>query len=322
MYDDDPRKLAKPILDELGLEERTDVRTAPVSGHASSLPLPCKGPDGKSFLLKLYVQKPADTVHPVGTRPDDYARREAAFYRLLDSIDPDRRELPAPRTILIGPGDPPSWLLLEWIEPAPGPVQEALGQDQVFTVLQRLQALPTERLMGRRDFPLNQWSPVGYLERIRLMYEPALPVMGERRWRQVQAFFTEAMRWIDTRPPVLVHGDFTEPNVLVDGEGRPFLIDFEQVGIGNVDHDLAWLWIHSQRDQEWKRQLVLRWFGNRVGGDRLRTAWGMQATVIYLAIRRLRWGYLALGTADPRASANLALMDAALAGGADLFPFA
>ena len=39
--------------------------------------------------------------------------------------------------------------------------------------------------------------------------------------------------------PVLVHGDFCEQNIVVDEDGKPFLIDFERVGMGNVDHDLA-----------------------------------------------------------------------------------
>ncbi len=318
--DEPARRDALLVMDQLGLRPDPAAPEPLTSSHGSSLPLRCLGPAGRRFLLKVYLPPPATTVLPVGIRPGDYARRETAFYRLLDSTDPERRELPAPRTVLIGPGDPPGWLLLEWIPVAPGPVQETLGLDDVFEVLHRLQSLPHERLLGRRDFPLHHWTPVGYLERIRLMYEPALAVMGERRWRQVQAFFTEAMRWTDARPPLLVHGDFTEQNLLVDEDGRPFVIDFEEVGIGNVDHDLAWLWIHSQRPHHWKTQLLQRWLGPRVGSDRLRSEWGMRSALVYLAVRRLRWGHLAHGGGDQRASANLALLDAALAGGEHLLP--
>ena len=52
----------------------------------------------------------------------------------------------------------------------------------------------------------------------------------------------------------------------------------------------------------------------------LTAEWGIRSTVAYLAIRRLRWGYLTYGEEDPRASANLALLDAALEGGGSLFP--
>ena len=103
-------------------------------------------------------------------------------------------------------------------------------------------------------------------------------------------------------------------------DGRPFLIDFERVGMGNVDHDLAWFWIHSARNQEWNKRLVQRWLGERVGGDRIRAEWGIRSTLAYLAVARLRWGYLKHGDEDPRQSKNLALLDAAIAGGRDLFP--
>lgn len=320
MTDNTHMAAVRAVLAELGLRERDPGRPLPASAHDSSLPVPCRGGGGRDFLLKYYLPPAPDQLTPVGVRLGDYARRETAFYRFLEAADPDRREVPVPRSVLIGPGDPPTWLLLEWIEPAPGPVPEVLGLDQVFEALGRLQAIPVDRLLGRRDFPLNQWTPVGYLERIRLMYEPALEVIGERRWRQVQKFATEAMRWTETRPPLLVHGDFTEQNLLVDQEGRGYLVDFEEIGIGNIDHDLAWLWIHSQRDQSWKRQLMLRWLGERLGSDRLRSEWGVRAALVYLAIRRLRWGWLRHGVADARASANIALMDAALSGGEHLFP--
>ncbi|MGB1380626.1 MAG: alpha/beta fold hydrolase, partial [Ilumatobacteraceae bacterium] len=63
---------------------------------------------------------------------DDYAQRETGFYRLLDSIDPERREFPAPRTIAMGPGSPAAWLLLEWLPAAVGPAEEVLSQEHVF----------------------------------------------------------------------------------------------------------------------------------------------------------------------------------------------
>jgi len=47
---------------------------------------------------------------------------------------------------------------------------------------------------------------------------------------------------------------------------------------------------------------------------------GHRSAVAYLAIRRLRWGYLTHGDEDPRQSSNLALLDAALEGGSSLFP--
>lgn len=310
---------ALDVLRELGLQRAQPPRDL-VSGHRSSLVLVATDHAGRSFLLKHYLPGAPDTLLPANTRPQDYARREAGFYRLLDSIDPDRREVPAPRTIAVGPGDPPQWLLLEWIDAAKGPPAEVVGQEHVLELLNRLSRLPTERLLGRRDLPLEHWDPIGYLERLRSMYDAVLFAVGEERWRQMQRFFGEAVRWTDARKPTLVHGDFQEANVVVTGGGRAFLVDFECVGIGKPDHDFAWYWIHSQRHPEWKRQLLGRWLGPAVGGDRIRAEWGIRSAAVYLAVRRLRWGYLTSGDDDPRKGANLALLDAALAGSSSFFP--
>lgn len=310
---------ARETLRELDLRELEPPRGL-ASGHRNSLPIVAQGGGGRMFLFKYYLPLPPETILPSGARSDDFSRREAGFYRLLDSIDPERREFPAPRTIAVGPGDPPRWLLLEWLPGARGPAEEVIGQEHVTTLLQRLANVPTDRLLGRRGFPVEHWDPIGYLDRIRAMYDAVLFVLGEARWRKVQRFFAEAVRWTDGRKHVLVHGDFHESNIVVTEHDKPFLVDFECVGVGNRDHDFAWFWIHSQRHPEWKRQLLGRWFGGAYGGDRIRAEWGIRSTVVYLAIRRLRWGYLTHGEEDPRLSANLALLDAALDGGRSFFP--
>lgn len=310
---------ARAVLAELQLTECESSRKLP-SGHRSSVALVGEGEGGKRFLLKYYIPPAATTILPAGLRADDFRRREVGFYRLLDSIDPARRELPAPRTILVDPGELPDWILLEWLPGAVGPAEEVLGLDHVVALLDKLTRLPTERLLGRRGFPLEHWDPVAYLDRVRSMYDAVLNVLGESRWRQTQRFFAEAVRWTDGRPHVLVHGDFTEQNIVVTEDGEPFLIDFESVGIGNRDHDFAWFWLHSSRRADWKKQLLGRWFERTVGSDRIRSEWGIRSALCYLAIRRLRWGFLTYGDEDPRASANLALLDAALEGGRDLFP--
>lgn len=310
---------ARAVLADLGLRE-ADTRPPPRSEHNSSLLLPCEGAGGESYLLKFFIPPPEGHYYPAGVRLEDYARRESAFYRFLDSIDAGRRSLPAPRTVLIDSADPPRWILLERIASAVGPVQEVIGQEHVFDLLERLQGISSELLLGRRHFPLNRWDTISYLERVRLMYDPVLFVIGERRWTRCQEFFKEALRWTEARAPKLVHGDFTEQNVLVDPEGRPFLIDFERVGIGNEDHDLAWFWIHSKRSKDWKRALLERYLGERVGSDRIRSEWGIRASLVYLALRRLRFAILMHGDEAPTIPHNLALLDAALAGGEELFP--
>lgn len=313
------RLAARGVLTELGLHE-IPARVRPVSGHSSSVLVPCDGVDGRPFLLKFFVP-PADArFYPAGVRIEDYSRREVAFYRFLDMLDPQRKLLPAPRTILMDSSDPPRWILLERIPGAIGPAEEVLAIDHVFALLEKLQSLPLERLLGRRDFPLNHWDAVGCLERARWMYDPVLFVVGEKRWNRTELFFREALRWTETRKPVLVHGDFTEQNILVNEDGEPFLLDFERVGIGSEDHDLAWFWIHAKRPQEWKQRLVTRWFGERVGSDRIRSEWGIRVTLVYLALRRLRFGYLLHGDEDPGRAQNIGLLDAALEGGKDLFP--
>lgn len=210
--------------------------------------------------------------------------------------------------------------MFDWLPFAAGPATEVIGQDQVLGLLHKLADMPIDRLIGRRSFPLEHWDPIAYLDEIRHMYDAVLVVIGEARWRGVQRFFGDAVRWTDGRKHVLVHGDFCESNIVVTEDGLPHLVDFECVGIGNRDHDFATFWIRSQRRPEWKRALLGRWIGGAYGGDRIRTEWGIRSAVVHMALRRLRWGYVAHGDEDPRQSANLALLDAALDGGASFFP--
>ncbi len=195
-----------------------------------------------------------------------------------------------------------------------------MGADHVFELLAMLRAIPVEQLLGRRDFPFNRWDPFSYLDRVRKMYDPALHVIGERRWTQTMEFFDEALRWTETRKQTVVHGDFTAANILIDETGSPFLLDSERIGVGNEDHDFAWFWIHSKRSQDWKQNLVQRFFDHLVGSGRIRAEWGIRAAIVYLALRRLRFSHLILGDSDPNRAQNLGLLDAALIGSRDLFP--
>lgn len=310
---------AENLLASLNLES-DGSHLRPVSGHNSSLMLPCKGHDGRDFVLKYFVPPIEGKFYPAGVKIEDYARREAAFYRFLDSTDPDRLVLPAPKTVVIDHADPPQWMLLEWIQPAAGPIEESLGSEHVFELLAQLRRIPLDLLLGRRDFPLNRWDVVSYLERVRLMYEDVIGVIGDARWRGSMDFFAEATRWIESRPPAIVHGDFTEQNIMIDADGSPFLVDFERIGIGNEDHDFAWLWIHSDRESTFKRNLLERYLGHLVGSGRIRAEWGIRSALVYLALRRLRFDALMGPSPEDHTAANLGLLDAALRGGGDLFP--
>ncbi len=312
---------AKRVLDELGIEEGPAPAPRPISGHHSSVLLPCHSSDGQSFLLKYFVPPEEGRFYPPEVNIADYARREVAFYSFLDSWDNARRELPAPRTIMMDPRDPPGWVLLEHIAPSVGPRSEALCAETVFDLLERLRALPMARLTGRRNFPLMRWDITSLRDRVvRLMYEPLIFVVGEETWATIREFYRQAMRWCETRPVVPVHGDFTEENILVDPDGRPFLVDFERIGTGSREHDFTWFWIHSKRPKEWKRDLFLRFLGEQFGSDRVRCEWSMRASAVYLACRRLRFGYLTHGEQDENRGANLALLKAAIVGGEEFFP--
>ncbi len=310
---------ARAVLTELGLVELPSAGR-PVSGHKTSLPIPCVGQDGSPFLLKFFVPPQESRFYPPDVRVADYARREAAFYRLLDTIDRDRRRVPAPRTVAIDAGDPPQWLLLQRIVPAAGPVEETLGVDHVFDLLEALRWIRPEVLLGRRDFPVNRWDVVSYLDRVRMMYDDVAPVIGERRWPRILSVLTEALKWTETRPHGAVHGDYTESNIVVDQDGKAFLVDFERVGAGNTDHDIAWFWAHSARGDAWRSRLLARYFGDLVGSARIACEWGMRATLVYLALRRLRFGHLTHTAGDPNRARNLDLLDRALEGGRALFP--
>ncbi len=311
----------RAVLEELGLSPSDAPPPRPFTEHSTSLLVPCTGVGGRRFLLKFFVPPIEGRFYPPEVKLEDYARREVAFYSFLDSFDAARRELPAPRTIMMDPKDPPRWILLEHLLTAKGPRSEMLGAAEILDLLNRLQNLPLERLLGRRNFPINRWDIVSLRDRVvRLMYDPLIFVVGEETWAEIRRFYDEAMRWLESRKPVPVHGDFIEDNLIVDQEHRPRLVDFERIGIGSPEHDFAWFWIHSDRPREWKRSFLDRFLADRFGSDRVRSEWSIRATIVYLACRRLRFGFLTHGEGDPGRSPNLALLKAALAGGAELFP--
>jgi len=312
---------AHAVLEELGIEESRLPAPRMISGHHSSVLVPCTGTDGRSFLLKYFVPPEEGKYYPPEVTIDDYARREIAFYSFLDSYDCTRRELPAPRTVLMDSSDPPAWILLEYLKPCPGPRSEALSAENVFELLRALQTLPMDRLRGRRNFPMSSWEVTSLRDRVvRLMYEPLIFIVGEEMWAEVRRFFDEAVRWCETRAVSIVHGDFTEDNILVDEDARSHLVDFGRIGTGSPEHDFTWFWIHSTRSKEWKRELFQRFLGDCVGSDRVRMEWSMRSTAVYLACRRLRFGFMVHGGDDKNRGKNLALLRAALAGGAEFFP--
>lgn len=313
------RQAAAAVLRDLSLQE-VSGGTPIVSSHKTSLPIPCTGSDGRPFLLKFFIPPAEGKFYPAEVRLDDYARRETGFYRLLDTLDRERKHFPAPRTVVIDAHDPPRWLLLERITSAPGPIEEVIGSEHVFELLEQIAWIKPEVLLGRRDFPVNRWDAVSYLDRVRMMYDPVVTVIGARRWTRGLGVLEEALRWMETRAYTFVHGDFTEPNILVDQEERAHLVDFERVGAGNEDHDFAWLLARTQRPEAWKHRLMTRYFERRLGSRRIAAEWGIRATWIYLALRRLRVGYLTHGSHDPTQVTDLALLDAALEGGRAAFP--
>jgi hypothetical protein len=205
---DPHHQAALAVLGELHLRA-ADRQRGLISGHRTSLPIIAEGQGGRQFLLKYYLPSPPDAVLPAGARPDDYARREVGFYRLLDSIDPERRDFRPRARSCVGPGDPAGLDPARMAARRRGPDRRSHRPGSRRELLQRLARLPTERLLGRRSFPLEHWDPIGYLDRIRAMYDAVLFVLGEARWRHVQRFFAEAVRWTDGRKQVLVHGDFT-----------------------------------------------------------------------------------------------------------------
>ncbi|PIE25453.1 MAG: hypothetical protein CSA62_01110 [Planctomycetota bacterium] len=312
---------AQTILSEIGIHESRLPCPRPESGHHSSLLLPCRGLDGRDFLLKYFVPPEEGKWYPPEVHIEDYARREIAFYSFLDSWDCPRREIPAPQTVLLDPQDPPHWILLEYLHGRPGSESEALSSAEVFGLLERFQELDIDRMRERRNFPLNHWDVLSLRDRVvRLMYEPLIYIVGEEIWMQIRDFYTEAVRWCETRPKIAVHGDFTEENILVDKHGRPHLFDFERVGIGSPEHDFTWFWIHSQRSREWKREFFSRFLMGKFGSERVRMEWSMRASAVYLACRRLRFSFLTHGDEDQHRGKNLGLLRSALAGGSKFFP--
>src|SRR5687767_10262808 len=120
---------AREVLADIGLTESSESVARPTSGHRSSVLVPCEGANGQGFLLKVFEPPLLGHFYPPEIRFEDFARRETAFYRFLETYDPDRHALSAPKSILIDTKDPPEWILLERIVGAVGPTQELISMD-------------------------------------------------------------------------------------------------------------------------------------------------------------------------------------------------
>lgn len=213
---------------------------------------------GRSAVLK--VVRHGASATPDGlwgadtdVRARNYWKREWLAFGsgLLDGL-PGR--LRAPRTLLAtdrGGGE--CWI---WMEDVAGRTGADLDDGDLRTVAHALGSTQGAYAAGTARLPDDPWLSSnwlrGWVEVCRRSFVPALidadtPGWDDPRIAPMREMRAEAaalwgrhedlLRIAESAPPTLVHWDFWPANVFVDGT-RVVAIDWSQVGVGGLTHDL------------------------------------------------------------------------------------
>ena len=160
--------------------------------------------------------------------------------------------LPVPRLLGSGRWRGSYWLTMEHL---PGRGAHEPGHDRAELIALLARALRDLHAVPAAGLPLPM-GPDVLLEQARervasgavdrgwraQRHTPRVPGGGGRRASgaaEVLAALADRLERIPVSGPVLLHGDYCLPNVLVDGEGGWSLIDLGRVGVGDRHLDLA-----------------------------------------------------------------------------------
>jgi len=168
---------------------------------------------------------------------------------LLDAL-PGR--LHAPRTLRTTERDDAEcWI---WMEDVAGRTGSALGDDDLHAVARALGTTQGSYAAGAVPLPDEPWLSRdwlrGWVEVCARSFVPALltdegwdaPALAlvrplRERAASLWGRHEDLLRIAEAAPPTLTHWDFWPANVFVDGD-RVVAIDWSQVGIGGLTHDL------------------------------------------------------------------------------------
>lgn len=112
--------------------------------------------------------------------------------------------------------------------------------DQVCALLRRVQQLAPATLPA-----LARWDPLAVVARAVAALDPLLP--GRRlALDRLAAAIEKAWLRLPSTPPVLVHGDFYEDQILVDDREGLALLDWDEAGLGPAALDVSCWLAHAQ----------------------------------------------------------------------------
>ncbi|MDX1694334.1 MAG: phosphotransferase family protein [Ketobacteraceae bacterium] len=192
-------------------------------------------------------------------------------------------------------------------DPALASVRSQLAS-QCGRILGRIHRIDFNTLTGQ----LDDQSPIKQLDRLEALY---------RSYGRPSAVFEVAFHWLrDHRPkdePLsLVHGDFRNGNLVIDGNGIAAVLDWELCHLGHPVEDLGWLCVNAWRfgsdlpvggfgDIETLLDAYQEETGRRVTPEELRY-WQVFGT--------LRWGIICLFQANRHTSGQTRSLELAAIG--------
>lgn len=131
---------------------------------------------------------------------------------------------------------------------------------RICAQLRVVQGLDPHRLPG-----LRAWDPLPVLARAVAALAPLRPLRAATLAR-LAARLEEAWGRLAPRPPVLVHGDFYEDQILFDPRQGPALLDWDEAGLGPAALDAA-CWLAHARAAAHEGETA------PVAAEQIRAAW-------------------------------------------------
>jgi len=96
--------------------------------------------------------------------------------------------------------------------------------------------------------------------------EKALKLIGKQEFMPIVDWARERYRDVPCKTPSIIHGDFHPFNILVDEQGKPYVIDWGAAKVADYRADLAWTMLLTYAyDTKEKRDMILNEYEHSLG---------------------------------------------------------
>ncbi|PIS12277.1 hypothetical protein COT70_01745 [candidate division WWE3 bacterium CG09_land_8_20_14_0_10_47_33] len=161
------------------------------------------------------------------------------------------------------------WLLEEWVKGESQELGESpfLIKDSFFTeqnLKHSLEFLASLHRLSEKPQPQFEkyFSRYSLADYISLMQTDKAGVLGKILSAKADGFTRKRHRLFNQNQIVITHHEFYGPHIFV-GKGEMQVIDWENVGWGNLAHDFVELWVRSFRNKDFQSEFFERFWASQ-----------------------------------------------------------